>query len=226
MLYGFGGLAIGSNNLQNRRWQRIAVCFAGPLAGFVFVALIFAALFIYDSQGFSFYLMVLQANLGLPIDPGAFNMEAMPRITHPLIWTTIEYLIFINLIWGLVNLLPIWPLDGGQISRDALIGASPDTGLSRSLGLSMLAAGLLAVHSLLAMLGKKLLPIPIGGSGYTALLFAVLAFQSYQLLQQAHAEAPARRSLGRWITLTQTIHRGERGERQRAEWLRMHRSTA
>ena len=225
VLYGFGGLAIGSNNLP-RRWQRIAVCFAGPLAGFVFVGLIFAALFIYDSQGFSFYLMVLQANLGLPIDPGAFNMEAMPRITHPLIWTTIEYLIFINLIWGLVNLLPIWPLDGGQISRDALIGASPDTGLSRSLVLSMLAAGLLAVHSLLAMLGKKLLPIPIGGSGYTALLFAVLAFQSYQLLQQAHAEE-------RCATITGTMDNADRNysprrtrRAQRAEWLRMHRSTA
>lgn len=184
VLYGFGGLAIGSNQLYHR-WQRIAVSFAGPLAGFVFVALLLAFLAIWDSGGFPYYLLLVQLNLGLPIGEPA--VETLPRITSPLVLSIVGDLIFINLIWGLLNLLPIWPLDGGQISRDAWTGVAPDVGLSRSLGLSMLVAGILAIHSFMAVIGRPLLPLPIGG-GYTALLFAMLAFQSYQLLQQARAQ--------------------------------------
>src|SRR5437879_6589053 len=39
VLYAFGGLAIGSNQLADR-WQRIAVCFAGPLAQFLLLGLV------------------------------------------------------------------------------------------------------------------------------------------------------------------------------------------
>ena len=45
VLYSMGGLAVGSNHLD-RRWQRIAVSFAGPFAEFlllgVFLALVFS----------------------------------------------------------------------------------------------------------------------------------------------------------------------------------------
>ena len=27
------------------------------------------------------------------------------------------FLVWINLLWGLVNLLPMWPLDGGQATQ-------------------------------------------------------------------------------------------------------------
>jgi stage IV sporulation protein FB len=181
VLYGFGGLAIGSNQLRSR-WQRIAVCFAGPLAGFVFLGLILAFLWIYDADGFLWCLR----GLGLPMGEDV-ALELTPRIRHPLVWAGLFDLIWINLFWGLMNLLPVWPLDGGQISRDAWLGVSPETGLKHSLGLSMLVAGLLAIHSFMVAIGRQLLPIPIG-STYTALLFAMLAVQSYQLLQQAHAE--------------------------------------
>src|SRR5438045_291862 len=45
VLDGFGGLAVGSNQLDVR-WQRIAVCFAGPLAGFLFLGGLFLVLWI------------------------------------------------------------------------------------------------------------------------------------------------------------------------------------
>lgn len=180
VLYGFGGLAIGSNHLEIR-WQRIAVSFAGPLAGFVLLGVVLAFFWIYDAERFFTFLQ----RLGLPV--GEDVPQELLRIQHPLVFFAIGNLIYINLFWGLMNLLPVWPLDGGQISRDAWLGASPEHGLTRSLGLSMLVAGLLAIHCFLVVIGKQLLPLPIG-SGYTALLFAVLALQSYQLLQQAHAE--------------------------------------
>jgi stage IV sporulation protein FB len=189
VLYGFGGLAIGSNQLESRG-QRIAVSFAGPLAGFVFLGLILGVLWICDAEAFQFCLWMAQMDLGLPVGDAFVELAALPRTPHPILLAIVGDLIFINLMWGLMNLLPIWPLDGGQISRDAWLGVSPDAGLTRSLGLSMVVSGLLAIHCFLVVLGKQLLPfmLPIGGV-YTAILFAVLALQSYQLLQQAHAEA-------------------------------------
>jgi stage IV sporulation protein FB len=184
VLYGFGGLAIGSNRLY-LRWQRIAVSFAGPLAGFAFLGGIFGFLWLWDPDGFPFYFWISAWRIGLPIEFG--DIAAMPKLQSALGLFVIEILVFINLLWGLVNLLPVWPLDGGQISRDVCEGLSPDTGLERSLILSMAVAGLLAIHCFLVVIGKQLLPLPLGSS-YTALMFAVLALQSFQMFQQAQSE--------------------------------------
>ena len=46
------------------RWQRIAVCFAGPLAGFVFLGGLLLALWLIDPEVFPFYLFVVGFDLG------------------------------------------------------------------------------------------------------------------------------------------------------------------
>ena len=175
VLYGFGGLAIGSNQLH-RRWQRILVCFAGPLAGFVFLGAIVLILWIWGLQEMLHDVSRAEQELGLQAN---FFVD--------MIHFLISNLIFINLVWGLVNLLPVWPLDGGQISRDVCEGLSPRSGLLHSLGISLLVAGILAVHCILVTTGRQLLPLPFG-SLYTALLFGVLAVQSFQLLQHVQAQ--------------------------------------
>src|SRR6266446_8237862 len=91
ILYSLGGLAVGSNALA-RRWQRILVCLAGPGIQLVFYA-----------------VLRLTENLYRPSLLGWGGITA---------WVAIEDLLLINLVWALVNLLPMWPLDGGQISRD------------------------------------------------------------------------------------------------------------
>jgi Zn-dependent protease len=166
VLYSFGGLAVGSNR-EPYRWQRVAVSFAGPLAGL----LLFGAVWLF-------------ARHALPrIDPDG-ELEALDEV--------VAMLLFMNLAWSLLNLLPIWPLDGGQISREVFLGVTPRHGLRLSLGLSFVLAGLLALHCLLAANGRPLIPsLPLGGM-YTALLFALLALESFQLLQQAQAPP------GRW----------------------------
>ena len=193
VLYGFGGLAIGSNQLD-QRWQRIAVCFAGPLAGFVFLGVLFLVLRTFDADAFPLYLAMVKHELGLPAGDGA-EMGLVRAPLNPLLLMTVSFLIFINLMWGLVNLLPIWPLDGGQISRDLCEAIWPAWGLTRSLGISMVVAGLLALHSILVVMGQQLVPLKMG-SVYTAILFAILALQSYQLLQQAQAHEQWRQD--RW----------------------------
>jgi stage IV sporulation protein FB len=175
VLYGFGGLAIGSNQLRERR-QRILVSFAGPLAGIILVFL-----WASNPQAFPAYLGMLKSDFGfLPNADELGAIRTMPRT----LMITVSFLMFINLLWGFLNLFPVWPLDGGQICRELCEGTWPDVGLVRSLAISLIVAGLLAVHCLLSRFGMPIIPLRIG-SVWGAIMFGVLAFQSYQLLQQA-----------------------------------------
>lgn len=156
VLYSFGGLAIGSSALGNR-WQRIAVYLAGPLAGFILYGIVRL------------------------LDPGPRS-----RLLEDAFWDLKQ----INLFWGIINLLPIWPLDGGQISRDLFGWFQPAKGVRLSLGVSLVVAGLLAFISLINTYSEQPLPIVekipylsrLEG-GFMVLLFACLAFYSYQALQ-------------------------------------------
>jgi Zn-dependent protease len=171
VLYSMGGLAVGSNALE-RRWQRVAVCAAGPAAGFLLLGLVVGGVHLSG------------------VAPR--NMPEMARLAYgSLLW--------INLAWGLINLLPIWPLDGGQISRDVCRGLGRDRGVRTSLGLSTVVAGLIAVHALALELSPgygervrglveswgrwSVILLGLGG-WYIALFFGMLALGSFAALRQ------------------------------------------
>jgi hypothetical protein len=63
-----------------------------------------------------------------------------------------------------------------------------DRGLTWALGISLVLAGILALHCVLAMNGRPLIPFLRFGSTYSALLFGVLALQSFLMLQQSHSQ--------------------------------------
>jgi Zn-dependent protease len=108
----------------------------------------------------------------------------------PQVLVAAVILMDINLYWPLFNLLPVWPLDGGMVSREICTGLSPRRGLQISLGLSIGVAGFIAIHALLARgRGVPLVPY-LPTSTYAAILFGLLAFQSWQLLQQVRAYHP------------------------------------
>jgi stage IV sporulation protein FB len=163
VLYSFGGLAIGSNHLVSP-WKRIAVSLAGPLSNFVQLGLA--------------WLVLEYGNLPKPTLDGHV----------PLLWFAVRVSWWINLVWGLLNLVPVWPLDGGQVSRDFLTAVLPDIGLRLSLGISLVIAGLLAAHCIMNERGQPLLPFLPFGSVFSGIFFALMAFESYQLLQQTYAE--------------------------------------
>jgi membrane-associated protease RseP (regulator of RpoE activity) len=58
------------------------------------------------------------------------------------------FLFQINLLWGLINLLPIYPLDGGQIAGEILTMVNRRQGLWWTHLLSALVAGGLALYVL------------------------------------------------------------------------------
>jgi Zn-dependent protease len=179
VLYSFGGLAIGSSNLSNR-WERIAVSFAGPLAGFLFLGVVIFAIQVVDPEQFTVMVEKVKAMLGLPFDPHV-------RLFQPsLVDAAVMDLFWINLFWGLLNLLPIWPLDGGQISRDFLEGVRPQDGVRISLGISCAVAALLAVNSLAVSYGKPIIPFLNFGGTYMAIFFGLMAVSSFQAMQAYH----------------------------------------
>src|SRR5262249_34694857 len=144
----------GSNRVRTW-WQRVLVSFAGPLAGFIFLGLIILGTHLASPQHLEAYLTILGWNFGL-IDSASLqaipNRELFAVLIQPTFQDTLFFdLFFINLLWGLLNLLPIWPLDGGQISRDVFTQVSHERGLQVSLGISFLVAAVLAINAVVGM---------------------------------------------------------------------------
>jgi Zn-dependent protease len=185
VMYSFGGLAIGSNALR-KRWQRILVSFAGPGAQFVILAVVILALVFALSRSGPGRLPDIQD------DEGGIHLGRLFGTWHPLVGKLILDLIFINLFWPILNLLPIWPLDGGQISREVCTGIAPDNGAKISLGISMLVAGLLAVNAaMIYFRGTPLIPVVgglMGGGMFMMIFFGMMALSSFRAMQALEAE--------------------------------------
>lgn len=169
VLYSFGGLAIGSSALH-KRWQRIAVYLAGPL----FQLILFAALWLPD-RTFDFF----------------------PRWQDSYLEAARRLLLYINFYWAVLNLIPIFPLDGGQVIRDSLDGVSSRWGNRLAFQISILISGFLALHAILCELQDKIeisyIPIPyLPNTWFHAILFGMLMMMNIQLLQ-------AENSRNNWI---------------------------
>ncbi len=81
------------------------------------------------------------------------------------------HLFYICVLWGLVNLLPIYPLDGGQMARELIVKLNPREGIRQSLLLSIIAAVVMAAYGLSRQ------------DWFIALLFGYFAYSSYAILQ-------------------------------------------
>jgi stage IV sporulation protein FB len=179
VLYSFGGLAVPRGHLVSR-WKRIAVSFAGPAAGFLLLAAVVLGMIVKDPENLErlggYVLALFGAQPSRPI------FFAMPEILE----NALLFMIWINLFWGLINLLPIWPLDGGHISCD-LLDELIRGGRGRQIALmiSLAVAALLTLHCILGASGRTLIPfLPKFGGIYAGMMFGMMAFQSFELLQR------------------------------------------
>ena len=148
VLHGFGGFAVPLQHYSRGYGFMGAVAngflsFAGPLAGFVLA-----------------FLMLLLAHV-VPND-GSF--------VNSLLHYFFDWTAMISIFWGIFNLLPIYPMDGGHISREFFLFFFQRRGVEFSLIVSMLIATLLAVMALQS------------GEFLITFLFAYFAYQNYQEL--------------------------------------------
>jgi Zn-dependent protease len=174
-LYSFGGLASCSDCDRSPRSQ-ILISLAGPVAGFLLAASVVLGLVLSGkSIGFETSTNRIDLeSLGLasvliqPLGPFVVYFEPM---ASPAFNPVVGDLLQVNILWGLVNLLPIYPLDGGHIARELFTLGNPRTGVIQSLQLSTGAAVLVAVYALTK------------GDFFLCLMFGFLAYGSFQTLQ-------------------------------------------
>ncbi len=158
-LYGMGGLASYQPGPRNPR-NRILILLAGPGAGFLLAAVIVLLIRVMGHE-------IAFAPEDLPGVPLEFELFANSKLNE-----FIYDMLMINIFWGMVNLLPVLPLDGGQVAREVLDLQSPGDGLRRSLMVSMWVGGAVAVYAL-AKLREP----------YIALMFGYLAYTSFAALE-------------------------------------------
>lgn len=142
--------------------QHILISLAGPFAGFLLAGLVAVGVIFSGGSIVTSYLLGV---IPLPV------MAVLP-FGGSILQSLVMALLWINIFWGFINLLPVYPLDGGQVARYLLLQVDPRDGVRKSLWLSVIAGGLIAAAGFFFL-----------GSVYMAILFGFLAFQSYQSLQ-------------------------------------------
>lgn len=147
-------------------WAQIQISAAGPLAGFALAAVILVAIHLAG------YDIARRGPFGLVLMP--LGTVVSPPLTH-----LVRDVLFISIFWGLLNLLPVFPLDGGQIARELLSLVNPRDGVRQSLILSMVTAVALAVVAFVQW-----------NSLFSALFFGLLAYESYAAYQSYGGRDP------------------------------------
>ena len=101
----------------------------------------------------------------------------------------------INLFWPILNLFPIWPLDGGQMCREVCLGVAPRNGVYASLVISAVTAGVLALHCFYPQFLGHYVPLLYDfGDMYLAIFFALFCVQSIMALSSMNAARQRRYS--------------------------------
>ncbi|MCA8990491.1 MAG: hypothetical protein KDA69_11065 [Planctomycetaceae bacterium] len=148
LLYGMGGLAQYTPTGQYNRGQSITIVLAGPFAGY-FLAVV-----------------------GLVASPFVASLGAsLPGRIGSVLNSMVVSLIIVNLFWSTLNLMPVLPLDGGQICRDILTYVDKRRGMTWTRWIGVFVGGIIAATFLML------------GAFFGALLFFMIALQNYQALQ-------------------------------------------
>jgi len=155
-LWGMGGLAYPNTQLNQK--QSFWVTWAGPLAGLGFFGLIvLTCCAIYGFAIGTDLTMIL-------LFPSRETYTVLAKMNDPVLYM-LKDLLRVNFWWSLMNLLPVFPLDGGQIY--ASIERSP----KKVWTVGMVTGALVAVAALLFL--QQL---------FITILFGYFAFQNYKRL--------------------------------------------
>ena len=173
VLHFMGGLTVpepvswgtGWANVALSPRQEIFISLAGPFSGFILATLLIGGVIV---SGGSITVSWLLGFIPLPA------VASLP-FGGVIVTVLVAILVSVNVFWGLINLVPVYPLDGGNVSRYLFMQYDPFDGVRKSLWLSVIAGGVVAFVALLFL-----------RSIYMVFLFGFLAFQSYQSLQSRY----------------------------------------
>jgi Zn-dependent protease len=180
VLWGLGGLCFSQG--ERTPGQRLAVILGGPGAGFLFLAVIMAFTTLLFRITPAEHFQTIGALVGLSQLPVEIPMK-FASVLHlgekgtDFAIRTYWYLAYINLLWGLVNLLPIWPLDGGQATQTLLSLYDRSQGTRWTHIVSLLCAGGLAV---------MVYSITSPPDMYLTIFFGLFALMNFQILHSIH----------------------------------------
>ncbi|NLF69973.1 MAG: hypothetical protein GX575_13080 [Candidatus Anammoximicrobium sp.] len=170
VLYMMGGLAIpDSSPWQVRSGRRargplsqILISAAGPGAGFLLAGLVVALVF--AAGGF------VRFHLAYGVIP--VPLVTLPETVNENWYHVVRSLLWVNIFWGLMNLVPVYPLDGGQIAREVLVAGDPWEGVVKSLWLSVFVGAAVAVFGFSVLHDR-----------FLGILFGFLAFSNFMAIQ-------------------------------------------
>jgi Zn-dependent protease len=172
VLYWMGGLAIpgggmgswgrGERTRSLKPNEQIIVSLAGPVAGLL-LALVFVLILFLITGALSLRWF---GPFPLPQYDTADTILADSKPLHLFIFASIV----INVVLNLFNLLPVFPLDGGQIARQLFVKTDPWGGLRKSVMLSMGVAVFIAVYSMSR------------NDHFLAIFFGFMAWSNFQML--------------------------------------------
>jgi stage IV sporulation protein FB len=164
VLYSFGGLAIpraGRYGFRNAGpWGQILICLAGPGSGFLLAALL--ALGLHYLGGYPVFFLEDSWR------------DIVPRVLLPnrVVDDFVFQVFYISVWWGLVNLLPVFPLDGGQVALQVFTLLHPQDAMRQALILSVIVGGLMCFVAFVQW-----------HSVYVGILFLWLTYSSFSALQ-------------------------------------------
>jgi stage IV sporulation protein FB len=143
-LWHFGGFARFNPGYHYPPYQQFLITLAGPFAGFALAALTFVAW---------------------------IGLELQDLTANEIVMSAIWDLLYINIAWGLLNLLPVIPLDGGRLLEATLGIVGVRTATDWALKVSLVVGGLCAYGF-----------FQIGQPGM-GIMMALMALESFQQMQ-------------------------------------------
>lgn len=174
-LHGMGGTTSWSTTKPLSTFQRVAISLAGPFAGFAVGAAVFG---------------LAAAGVFPPTDPGTWFINLWSwnwEIPADLKTWIRDTLLFVNIAWGIFNLLPMLPLDGGNVLFQLLNAMTKGRGERPARIISIVMAGLMGI---LVVLGK------FGWWGALLVLsFVATNYQGLQTLKARENDEPMRRAI-------------------------------
>ncbi|HEV3191909.1 MAG TPA: site-2 protease family protein [Polyangiaceae bacterium] len=128
VLHGAGGTTSWTTQRTLSTSRRIGISLAGPCAGFVLAFVVWA------------------------VSALAFRRTDGVRLPTDLVVFVVRQILYVNFWWGVLNLLPMLPLDGGNVMARLLDAATDGRGQRPALVISIALAAAIALAAGLAVL--------------------------------------------------------------------------